>query len=82
MWDWVALPYGRKLTEHCKPAIMEKIKISLKKITLLLGWKQTNQTPTPTVQAKDDGGSNPHRSTSDGEECGIRLVWCEVYKQS
>ena len=27
MCDWVALLYSRKLTEHCKPAIMEKIKI-------------------------------------------------------
>ena len=25
--DWVPLLYSRKLTEHCKPAIMEKIKI-------------------------------------------------------
>ena len=27
MCDWVSLLYGRKLIEHCKPAIMEKIKI-------------------------------------------------------
>ena len=26
MCDWVSLLYSRKLTEHCKPAIMEKIK--------------------------------------------------------
>ena len=31
MRDWVALLYSRKLTEHCKPTIMEKIKIILKK---------------------------------------------------
>ena len=24
MYDWVTLLYSRKLTEHCKPAIMEK----------------------------------------------------------
>ena len=30
MCDWVTLLYSRKLTEHCKPAIMEKIKIILK----------------------------------------------------
>ena len=24
--DWVTLLFSRKLTEHCKPAIMEKIK--------------------------------------------------------
>ena len=29
--DWVTLLYGRKMTEHCKPTIMEKIKIILKK---------------------------------------------------
>ena len=33
MCDWVPLLYCRKLTEHCKPAIMEKIKI--KKINLI-----------------------------------------------
>ena len=27
MCDWVALLYSRKLIEHCRPAIMEKIKI-------------------------------------------------------
>ena len=31
MGDWVTLLYSRKLTEHCKPAIMEKIKIIIKK---------------------------------------------------
>ena len=30
MCDWVTLLYGRKLTEHSKPAIVEKIKIILK----------------------------------------------------
>ena len=29
--DWVTLLYSRQLTEHCKPAMMEKIKIILKK---------------------------------------------------
>ena len=27
MCDWIPLLYCRKLTEHCKPARMEKIKI-------------------------------------------------------
>ena len=31
MCDWVTLLYSRKLTEHSKPTIMEKIKIILKK---------------------------------------------------
>ena len=31
MCDWVTLLYSRKLTEHCKLAIMEKIKIIIKK---------------------------------------------------
>jgi len=26
MCDWVSMLYSRKLTEHCKPAIMEKNK--------------------------------------------------------
>ena len=25
MCDWVTLLYSRKLTEHCKPGIMEKV---------------------------------------------------------
>ena len=31
MCDWVTLLHSRKLTEHCKPAITEKINIILKK---------------------------------------------------
>ena len=31
MCDWVTLLYSRKLTEHCKQAIVEKIKIIEKK---------------------------------------------------
>ena len=30
MSNWVTLRYSGKLTEHCKPAIMEKIKIIIK----------------------------------------------------
>ena len=32
MCDWVSLLYSRKLADHCKPAIMEKIKIIQKNI--------------------------------------------------
>ena len=31
MCDWVTLLYSKELTEHCKLAIMEKIKIIIKK---------------------------------------------------
>ena len=31
MCDWVTVLYSRKLREHCKPAIMEKIKTATKK---------------------------------------------------
>lgn len=38
------------------------------------GWSgETNQVPTPTVQAKDDAGSNKNSSVSDGETCCILL---------
>ena len=33
MCNWATLLYSRKFTEHCKPAIMEKIKITLKQST-------------------------------------------------
>ena len=36
MCNWVILLYSRKLTEHCKPAIMEKIKIIKKNAPDLL----------------------------------------------
>ena len=40
MYDWVTLLYNRKLTEHCKPAIMEKNKNHyLRKKNS--GWKNT-----------------------------------------
>ena len=32
MCDWVTLLCSRALTEHCKPAVMEKIKVIIKKI--------------------------------------------------
>ena len=31
VYDWVTLLYSRKLTEHCKPTKMEKVKIIIKK---------------------------------------------------
>jgi len=37
MCDWVTLLYSRKLTEHCKPAIIEKVKIILKNVKASLG---------------------------------------------
>ena len=43
MCDWVTLLYSRKMTEHCKQAIMKKIKIIRKKtpnINLYLTPKQ------------------------------------------
>ena len=33
MCNWVTMLYRRKMIEHCKPAIMEKIKIVIKKNT-------------------------------------------------
>ena len=39
MCDWVTLLYSRKLTEHSKPAITEKIKIiKIKKKNLTKLW--------------------------------------------
>ena len=46
MCDWVTLLYNIKLTEHCKSAIMEKIKIILK-------WKENdNNNNSVTREAK------------------------------
>ena len=41
MCNWVSMLYSRKLTEHCKPAIIEKIKfIILKKFSLYFVFKE------------------------------------------
>ena len=32
MCDWVIMLYNRKLTEHCKPAIIKKIKRIIKNL--------------------------------------------------
>ena len=45
MCDWVTLLYSRKLTEHCKPAITEKVKIIIKKkkplgVPVMAQWKR------------------------------------------
>ena len=40
MCDWVTLLYSRKLTEHCKPVVMEKIKIIIKKKKI---WKNPTE---------------------------------------
>ena len=48
MCDWVTLLYSRKLTEHCKSTIMEKIKIIKKKIGVPIMAQQkceSNQEP-------------------------------------
>ena len=37
MCDWVTLLRSRKLTEHCKPAIMQKIKVIIKNKTKDIG---------------------------------------------
>ena len=31
MCNWVTMQYSRKMTEHCKPALMKKIKIGIHK---------------------------------------------------
>ena len=43
MCDWVTLLDGGKSTEHCKPAVMEKIKILKKERRL--GQTRTEETP-------------------------------------
>ena len=60
MCNWVAMLYSRKLTEHCKPAIKEKIKsiIYVKKgfsISLLplLSYKLSIQS-IPSVNYNDE----------------------------
>ena len=47
MCDWVTFLCSRKLTEHCKPAIMEKIKIIIKK------WDNLGIYPDKTLLKRD-----------------------------
>ena len=39
MCDWVTLLYSKKLTEYCKPTIMEKIKIITKRKNVWINKK-------------------------------------------
>ena len=51
MCNWVTLLYSRKLTEYCKPAVIEEIKIIIKKkrkrvnrmLTIMQGVKKKSQ---------------------------------------
>lgn len=43
MCDWITLLYSRKLTEHCKPTVMEKIKMKLKN-KMTTTWKKIKYT--------------------------------------
>ena len=56
--DWVTVLYRRKLTEHCKPTIMEKTKIIINKkrekekgismgMALMRGSYERGKEPTP-----------------------------------
>ena len=42
MCDWVTLLYSRKLTEYCKPPMMEKIKTIKKKRLMRLKSGKTD----------------------------------------
>ena len=42
--DWVTLLYSRKFTGHCKPTVMEKIKIIKNKIIKLTSKKMKSNT--------------------------------------
>ena len=44
MCDWVALLCSRKLTERCKPAVMEKIKI-IRRICKKIIWEKRVSPP-------------------------------------
>ena len=54
MCDWVTLPYSRKLTEHHKPAITEKIKIiiKLKKLVVILCSEEKVKSQESTLDIK------------------------------
>ena len=61
MCDWVILPYSRKLTEYCKPAIIEKkiikkISKKQKKRLFVLSHKkeQNNVISRNTDATRDD----------------------------
>ena len=47
MCNWVTVLYSRKLTEHCKPAIMEK------KIKIIIYIKKKTNTVMPRKDAYD-----------------------------
>ena len=56
MCDWVTLLYGRKLTEHCKPTVMEKRKSIFKKLPGLGGAREEQE---------------QHRASEEPESCSV-----------
>ena len=58
MCDWITLLYNRKLKEHCKPAIMEKIKIINYKIKKN---KKIHLTKARDKRIKQQWGGNQHQ---------------------
>ena len=75
MCDWIILLYSRKLTEHCKPAIMEKIKISIKKKYFFFFFGHNHSIPkflgqesnlrAGVTYTKAGATSNPHPLCQD-----------------
>ena len=68
MYNWVTLLYSRKLTEHCKPAIIEKIKIIINKI-LKVG------VPVMGQQKRIQQGTMRLQVRSLASLSGLR-IWC------
>lgn len=65
MYDWVTLLYRRRLTEHRKPAIMEKIKITkFKKKEKKLQWSDQLR-DINMGSAGDRGSSLRHLCTTE-----------------
>ena len=57
MCDWVTLLYSRKLTEHCKPDIAEKIKI-----VIISKKKNSLQTKVQDQMASQANSTKPTKN--------------------
>ena len=68
MCAWVTFLYSRKLTEHCKPAIMEKIKIIILKKSMKYAICSNMDGPRILYLVKSEKGKYHVMSLT----CGIK----------
>ena len=92
MCDWITLLCSRKLTEHCKSAIMKKIKIIKKKVmefpgglvlkdpALSLLWCRFSPWPGSFLHALDTTKTKPNHAKQQENPKPKAKMYCHFYQ--